>query len=533
MSYIVDLSKVTAVYILLDHEDHSIPDHLKYLIDNGVYIRDQANFLKKEILNDDKLQENALHIGQSIKTNPADIVFLFSESLTEKVITFTKFIDQYAAVSNVKIKLIGIKHHEESVDEFYRYLQHPVDGVINQVSKIDGFKPVDLNLVLVFGVDRIDSGFVDQLLVGADADVSALTNRVVIDVNTLNGLKNSEVLKRIKETGMFDHFNILDTYLINTEVFHIEQEQALEYLKGVFENFTVIGTTSMPSIIDDADALPTETLTETNIFNFWQAGMMLCSGIAMRRLAWGNKKFLTYDADKELEADKFWIYENREAALNNNGVLNVNPRFSYCDGKSVDMGWIPTPQDMFACDWVKHPSNLMLADAVYNEEIGVELYYSMYNLLTKAGGDVWFTAYDGIIDNPNITHIVILSLNGQEVSLIASILSDMREKLNSTLVNACTTIPVDAEIIKDGLTFGISYIEQDSLPNTMKNLSSHITPHTAIVIDVSSICLSLSHWENDQITNYLNDLGKMIMESFPGTPWVSLNYHEDFNINNL
>lgn len=56
-----------------------------------------------------------------------------------------------------------------------------------------------------------------------------------------------------------------------------------------------------------------------------------------------------------VETDKFWSKHSREHAEKNGGTAVVPPAMIFKNAKGeIQMGWVPSQEDMFAQDWVVH-----------------------------------------------------------------------------------------------------------------------------------------------------------------------------------
>lgn len=247
-----------------------------------------------------------------------------------------------------------------------------------------------------------------------------------------------------------------------------------------------------------------------NPITFWEAGQVaITQDKAIRRLAWGPRAFIKVCQGQVLEADKFWVPENRKAAELNGGALIVNPRFSYCDGTSTDMGWIPTPADMFATDWVTHPTNLLLADAKIDNN-DIHLWYALMGIDGNLGGGVWFTAYDQIIANPKISNIIVINAAQDTSWLLKTVIEDMIGKYESDLSNAYTNVINKSSLITN--TYGVNFKEYVYDKNTSENLTDTIAFYmdkeiqdTAFIIDVSSFFTNdIEH--ADKTVNHISSL---------------------------
>lgn len=247
-----------------------------------------------------------------------------------------------------------------------------------------------------------------------------------------------------------------------------------------------------------------------NPISFWEAGQVaITQDKAIRRLSWGPRSFVKVCQGQVLEADKFWIPENREAAKLNGGALIVNPRFSFCDGVSTDMGWLPTAVDMFATDWVTHPTNLMLVDAK-KDHTGVHLWYALMAIDGNLGGNVWFTVYDNILTNPNIKDIVVISAAHDTSWLLKTVIEDMKGKYDSDLSNAHTNIVnASSEITKSSdITFKDYIFNRNSdehLDNTIAFYMDKEILDTAFVIDVASFYTNIPE-HADKTINHISSL---------------------------
>jgi hypothetical protein len=76
------------------------------------------------------------------------------------------------------------------------------------------------------------------------------------------------------------------------------------------------------------------------------------------RRAWGKNVWVTISCNKEkvVESQYFWSFHNAQYAKSIGGSAIVTPSFTLKreDGK-IQMGWIPTIEDMLADDWIIYP----------------------------------------------------------------------------------------------------------------------------------------------------------------------------------
>ena len=76
------------------------------------------------------------------------------------------------------------------------------------------------------------------------------------------------------------------------------------------------------------------------------------------RKKWGKDVWvaLSCNEEKTVESQFFWSFHNAQYAKSIGGSATVTPSFTLKreDGK-IQMGWIPTIEDMLADDWIVYP----------------------------------------------------------------------------------------------------------------------------------------------------------------------------------
>ena len=102
-----------------------------------------------------------------------------------------------------------------------------------------------------------------------------------------------------------------------------------------------------------ATAIEAETPT---LYDFPSAFRRLIGGERIARQGWNGKDMWLSVSNLEVNtvpAERFWSKHNRAHALQNGGSAEVPPCVTLKNAKGqVQMGWLPSQEDLFANDWV-------------------------------------------------------------------------------------------------------------------------------------------------------------------------------------
>jgi hypothetical protein len=91
-------------------------------------------------------------------------------------------------------------------------------------------------------------------------------------------------------------------------------------------------------------------------YDFPSAFRRLIGGERIARQGWNGKDMWLSVSNLEVNtvpAERFWSKHNRAHALQNRGSAEVPPCVTLKNAKGqVQMGWLPSQEDLFANDWV-------------------------------------------------------------------------------------------------------------------------------------------------------------------------------------
>lgn len=76
------------------------------------------------------------------------------------------------------------------------------------------------------------------------------------------------------------------------------------------------------------------------------------TGKAFKHTDWCEKEFCSHSPDMIVPAENFWSKHNKKAAEANGGTLHVLGSISYCNGLTVEMGYIPEVSEANSPVWV-------------------------------------------------------------------------------------------------------------------------------------------------------------------------------------
>lgn len=269
------------------------------------------------------------------------------------------------------------------------------------------------------------------------------------------------------------------------------------------------------------------------------AKAFLKTGTSVRRLSHGPFAFVGYNEGKVIEADKFWVEQNKQAAIRNGGSMTVKPYYTFCDGKSVDMAWRANMEDETATDWVEADHFVMLSGITRLPGHDYELSYQLHKGKIEDGANTLVPLYD-LIATQQVCQPIIVTGNHTVAGLINKIMTDMKRMLLGDKPFGCNTIEfygslgVNTDLV-ESVIYEIHSAHDKStwdLENTIKDLINavEVNPNSSIVIDVKGLVEDLSFEEHEfqqnqeRALHFVNQLISAIGSNpaFKNVKWASV-----------
>lgn len=236
-------------------------------------------------------------------------------------------------------------------------------------------------------------------------------------------------------------------------------------------------------------------------------------GGPVRRLSMNPNHFIGWNKGDTIEAEKFWVPANKKAALRNGGSMNVAPYYTFCDGKTVSMGWRPSMEDELATDWITADKFLTLFSL---EQTPAGDFIGNYMLQPgdiDTSGKLLFTTYS-FLSKEGPSQIAILTGSSSTGCTVGALLTDMKMKLYSPLKTAKTkyrlgdSTPYSDELLSVEFTEpGINvdtpkdmWIKEEILKTVIEKLENN--PELVLIFDLKGFAddpAALDTWSREEV----------------------------------